>query len=393
MYFAAYNPTIHDPYLYSPGNTGYPIGLNPNCLLYDARESYKAISVRYRDWIRTNPSYPLPPGTDISLYPNYYNNNHPLYFKITDKFLSCSTHFTYFFHWDYPNNYFCTDPYKINPPPPQFCSPNFAAFENYREGGQTGINSVRFWNSGFTGFTDISGIEHMYDHVSNSSEVGLSFGVYDTNQGATFYKITRYDHSLMKKKNYSSSNNFGSATLSVVHPLSILTKEQIKNIDDYNISSTTYRIPVTDVFFWGGNDTIAPVDYIEFNIRKILKSTDFNSFLPSITEITGAVLNGSGFVGDSSGLLLYKKNNKLYSLGHVYTTGSFSINNENYGSVFGPMHAGTFYPSMKYFIDIVGITAGFYLSNDNSKKIARTWHFDNIKTGLENIKNKLESII
>lgn len=391
MYFPAYNPTLHDPYLYSAGNVGYPIGLNPNCLLYDARESYKAISVRNRDYDRQSTSYPLPPGADISLYPNHYNNNEPLYFKITDKFLSCSTHFTYFFHWDYPNNYFCTNPFKINPP--AICGPNVSPFEKFREGGQTGISSVRFWNSGFTGFFDVSGIEHMYDYVSNSSSVGLSFGVYDINQGATFYKITNYDHSLMKKKNYSSSNNFGTETLSVVHPLSILTKEQIDNIDDYKTSSTSYRVPVVNTFIWGGNDTIAPVDYISFVIRPILKSSNFNDFFASIRSIEANVLGANFWGGDSSGLILYKKNNKLYSLGHALSAGSSVINNNQYGIAGGPTHASTFYPSMKYFIDILGITAGFYLSNNSSKKIARMWHFDNLKTGLQNIKNKLESIV
>jgi hypothetical protein len=391
MYFAAYNPTLHDPYLYSSGNTGFPIGLNPNCLLYDARESYKAISIRYRDFDRPSLAYPLPPGTDITLYPNYYNNNEPLYFKITDEFLSCSTHFTYFFHWDYPNNYFCTNPYKINPL--QFCNsdsiPNAGGF---REGGQTGINSVKFWNSGFTGFNDISGIEHMYDYVTESSDVGLSFGIYDINQGATFYRITCVDHALMKKKNYSSSNNFGTGKLNVIHPLSVLSEEQIKNINDYKLSSTdAYRVPVTDVFYWGGNDTIAPVDYISFSIPKILKSTNLNDFLPSLKSISVEIISADIWGGDSSGLMLYKKNNKLYTLGHGLFAGTSTINGNIYGSATGPVHAGTFYPSMKYFIDIIGLTAGFYLSNNTSKKIARTWHFDNIKTGLENIKNRLES--
>ena len=73
MYFPSYNPTIHDLYLYGPSNTGNPIGLNPNCLLYDARESYKSIGVRPRSFTVQIPSLIGPTaGTPLSQYANYY---------------------------------------------------------------------------------------------------------------------------------------------------------------------------------------------------------------------------------------------------------------------------------------------------------------------------------
>ena len=394
MYFPAYNPTLHDPYLYDSGNTGYPIGINPNCLLYDARESYKAISLRYRDWDRPNTSPGLgtpPPGSTASIYPNYYNNNYPLYFKLSDKFLSCSTHFTYFFHWDYGNgNYFCTDPFKINPI--QICTSDSSPLDGFREGGLTGLTEVVFWNSGLTGINFISDTEHMYDYISTIPTGGATFGLYDTTQGATFYKITGTDHAIIKKKNYSSSNNFGPHRLSAIHLLSILSEEQFKNIKNYITPTGAYVIPVTDVYLWGGNDTICPVNYISFSIPPVTKSTNFSTFLPAIKTIE-AIFLGNLWGGDSSGLILYKKNGKLYSLGHILNVGSTIVDGTYYGTASGPTHASTFYPSMKYFIDIVGITAGFYFSNKTSKKVARTWHFDNVKNTIENIKNKLESII
>ena len=94
MYYKDYDPTIHDIYLYGPGNVGYPIGVNPNSLIYGASADFASVIPRYRAFTGTGP-IPVPPGAGVTSLPNYYNiKDNPLFLVIGDKTLSSNLHYT-----------------------------------------------------------------------------------------------------------------------------------------------------------------------------------------------------------------------------------------------------------------------------------------------------------
>jgi len=399
MYFSEYNPTLHDPYIYGAGNTGHPIALNPNCLLYDARESYRAISRRYRDWDRGNGaegSPIVPPGTPISLYPNYYNNNEPIYTKLSEEILGCSTHFTVFF---------CRTP-AINILPYQVITDIIKQDTIYETEIPLGIASVSFWNNDFTGFVTTTDFQLPYNWLTTQQPGGITFSYYREENGQTYYKILNNDHGVMKKNNFNGSNGLTGEFLKSIHPFSLFSFDTLKELYSTQYvekkpSSSLYfyflKIPVENVYFWGGNDTIVPVDFIRVTPPSIMafslySNFNYNDDLPLITQISAHVKNARFWPGDSSGLILYKKENKLYSLGNA-TTASHVVDEktgENYGVVSGPAHNSSFLPNLKYFLQDINISLNYFFSNKTSKRIATKIQFKKITQLLNNTNNLLE---
>jgi hypothetical protein len=392
MYFPDYNPTLHDPYLYGSGNTGYPIALNPDCLLYDARDSYRAISRRFRDWDRGNGSEgspTVPPGTPVSLFPNYYNNNEPLYTKISNETIGCSTHFTVFFCRTSSSN---LSGYNV--------TPQFAQETIYETGLSLGIASVSYWNDDFSGFNTTTDFQLPFNYISTVQPGGITFSFYKSSEGQTYYQVLNRDHGLMKKNNFNGSNGLTGEFLSSIHPFALFDIDILKELYSYqngyrrtkssnSFPTNSFRIPVENVYFWGGNDTIAPVDFVDILVKSFITDVEnfYNKF-PLIVSLTGYIKNSILWPGDSSGLFLYKKNNKLYSIGHAYTTLSTTENDENYRGAQGPIHSGVFLPNLAYFLQTIDAPVNHFFSNKTSKRIATKTQFKQV-TELLNNTNKL----
>ena len=97
MYYAEYNPTLHDIYLYDASNTGYPIAINPNSLIAGASADFASVQIRQRRLSVADGAIEIkspPPGTSITYYPNYYNTNIPLNIIISDKIIGTNVHYS-----------------------------------------------------------------------------------------------------------------------------------------------------------------------------------------------------------------------------------------------------------------------------------------------------------
>jgi hypothetical protein len=361
MYFKNYDPTLHDVYLYGAGNTGYPTGLNPNCLIYGASGSYRAISLRYRDWTVVGSCGAPPPGTSLGLYPNYYNIGYPLFWWVSKTMLGACTHFTQ----DKP------------------CDTT-VSFPLVKETGLTASYGRFYWNSDLTTTTYYDNFRGIYNCVSYEPDVDIpryfsgwsgacaaceaQAPGYGT--GATYYQITTTDHSFSRLPAASSPNIFDGKTLKAISPLGVLTQEQVSGLtqyliaanstDEFDLGNIIYEFPVNDVYFWGGNDTIQPVSKLRIGYRQldILPGSLWPT--PSLVYKRGPFLRmifdaseeSILWEGDSSGLLLYLKNNELYSLMSLLTTQGV-----------GDLHSSTVLPNMQYMLAETDIKATYFYSN------------------------------
>jgi hypothetical protein len=389
MYIPNYDPTYNDVYLYGAGNTGLPIALNPNCIIYGASGSYRAISTRYRDWEVQNPSIPIPPGAGITSYPNYYNNNEPLYFKINESTLGCAVHFTWFFEYGRTDN---PDILEVSPP-----IPDVITLSKITESlsGYTGIGGAGFFNNNFSSFDNYYGFEHCFNHL-NYLPGGLTFQYYSAAKSNTYYQICNSDLGLINKRDFSGLNGITGPYLKTIHPMSILDPDILKNLDNYRTSGIGYlsngvafEVPVENVYFWGGNDTVAPVETMYFSISSLsLPSTNLNkvsSAWPLTSDVTLKV-NGSNFwSGDSSGLGLFLKNGELYGIMTAYSTGTNAIN--------GPALCGSQLPTFYYMTQIRGVCSNYYFSNKDSIKVATTNYFTKLINELNNSKTLLNNVV
>jgi hypothetical protein len=391
MYFPAYNPTYHDVYLYGNGNTGFPIALNPNCLLYGASGSYRAISLRYRDWIRNEASAPpVPPSAGITSYPNYYNNNYPLYYKINNRTLGCSVHFTWFFEFGRTGN---PDILSLAPP---IAANAFIGAVTESLSGYTGIGFARYYNNNFSSFDDYYDFEHSFNYKTTWPG-GLTSQGYSSAKGNTYYSITPPDHGIINKRNFSGTNGITGPYLQVIHPLSILDYDTLKNIlnyrnleiseDGYYDNSIAITVPVNNVYIWGGNDTIAPAEFMSFIISSLKTTTtslEINSGSWPLIKSVDFTVSGSQFwPGDSSGLALYLRDGKLYAIMTALSTITNGIS--------GPVLCGGQLPSFYYMTQTRGVCANYFFSNDNSIKVATTNYFTKLIDELNNSKNILNN--
>ena len=360
MYFKNYDPTLHDVYLYGAGNTGFPIGLNPNCLIYGASGSYRAISLRYRDWTVEGNCGAPPPGTSLGLYPNYYNIGYPLFWWVSKTMLGACSHFTE----DKP------------------CDTT-SAFPFIKETGLTANYGRYYWDSNLTTKTFYNNFRGIYNCVSYEPDVDVpryfqgwsgscaaceaqapGYGV-----GATYFQITTTDHSF-SRFDPTTPQIFDGKLLKAISPWNLLTQEQIKGItqylvnanssDEFDLGNILYEFPVNDVYFWGGNDTIQPVAKLRLGYRQMdvlpgsfwPKPSLVYKRGPFVKIIFDAEENTLLWSGDSSGLLLYMKNGELYSLLSLLTTQGV-----------GDLHASTVFPNMQYMLSETDIKCTYFYSN------------------------------
>jgi len=361
MYFKNYNPTLHDVYLYGAGNTGYPIALNPNCLIYGASASYQAISLRYRDWGVTGSCGGPPPGASLGVYPNYYNIGYPLFWWVSKTMLGACTHYS----------------------PDKPCDTT-SSFPLVKETGLTAQYGRYYWDVNLSTKTYYYNFRGIYNCVSYEPDVdipryfpgwsGASLACEDQapgyGTGATYYQITTTDHSFSRLPSVSSPNIYNGKLLRAISPLGVLAQNQISGLTQYLVSANSpnefdlgniiYEFPVNDVYFWGGNDTVQQVAKLRLGYRQL-------DLLPGTLWPTPSLVYKRGpFVrlifdeaeesilweGDSSGLLLYMKDGELFSLLSLLTTQGV-----------GDLHSSTVLPNMQYMLSQTDIKSTYFYSN------------------------------
>lgn len=332
MYYPDYNPSLHDVYLYGPSNTGYPIGLNPNCLIYGASGDYRSLSLRSRGFnffIGT----PIPPGTPNSLLSNYYNINSPLFVTLSDKSVGTAVHFT-------ANKSSASISYDI--------------FKANWTGTTTAypIDQLLFWNQNFSGVSSYGPWIGAYNHVPldqitgptsyyrpnyfvNSPEINGPAGL-----GGTFYKIWDIDNCFMDLLN--SGPTLSHDKVKFITPEYIIKEmQQFGYTAEFytDVTAITVTIQTQNVFFWDGMDKIIPT-------RKLRFATLFsNNFLSTSYINASFILNSDPGVGDSSGQIVYLKNSNLFFLGQANVVGNLNDNGIEYPSVQGPRYIGNVLPT------------------------------------------------
>lgn len=393
MYIQGYNPALHDMYLYGEGNTGFPIALNPNCIIYDAKESYKYINALYRDWNSPRPGT-IPPGLSAGAKPNYYNADLIRSQWIGPNFLMTATHM-------FVNEV------------PLLCfsgGVGYAGLGAFETSELSGINSelFTFWEGEFFGFTTPSAIGYAYELTENPIGIGTPVslnnsncpnGLPDVSYGTTFYRFTnRWDAGIIKVYDDVENGFWPGPYMRTVSIFSLLTNEQKQTLSDFtrrltnslyinnNYSTPILKIPVDNLYIIGGNQTVAPVDGIEFICASFYGGTDLSGF--GINYFGGSYGTPQLWGGDSSGLLVYKKNNELFGIG-VYTGGGLlpglfsALNTERY-------------PSMEYLLNYTDIPVSFYYSNTEELKLATNSQFtkltNKLNSTLQNLQNTYNNL-
>lgn len=351
MYFPSYNPILHDVYLYGPGNSGMPIGLNTNCVLYDARESYKTVGLRVRrygpDGVSLNG---FTTGLSIEQWPNWWNSNIPLAWKLSPSYLSGCVHYM--------------------SAKPSDCEPGvFGLCTLVKQTGMTANYGWAFWHPNFDGYTYYTGLEGIYNCVATETEYPSP--VYFSGSpeipgfanGATFYLISQSDFGLMK---FRSDANPSEASGPFVESVSIFSVLKDQNIDLENYlvdqgsetdpSFALYTVYPENCYIWGGSDTVAPVSQIKIRFWTAPHAMGFDTDYPMDSVEIAAYIepNGDFWVGDSSGFLLYKKNNKFYTIMHAL----FPDNN----GIRGPAHAGRASLMLNYIVNQTNIPTSYIKS-------------------------------
>jgi len=343
MYYPNYNPSVNDVYLYGPANTGLPIGLNPNCLIYGASADYRSISVRSRAFTVTGGT-PIPPGTTAAYLPNYYNIGGPLFTAISTQTICSAIHFSANKSSDSTGEY--------------------AKYTGTTTAFPTG--SLSFWNNTYTGFSSYGPWTGIYNCVPLNQITGAtsySGAVYFAGSpeipgfgsGGTYYNIFPSDIGMMDF--LLPGNTLPVEPIKKVNPYYGITNI-INGISAYadvaDIQANggiQYAIPVEDFYFWDGNDKIIPVDYIKikFSIATnplINDSISLYFSAPSSTVATNMVWGG-----DSSGQFIYYKNNKIYFIGFASTsTGPTIINGQYYAGVSGSLYCDSKLPLYNFLL-------------------------------------------
>jgi hypothetical protein len=401
MYFKNYNPELHDIYLYGPENTGYPTGLNPNCLIYGASASYRAISLRERAFTVEGPSGPPPGGATIGAYPNYYNIGYPLFWWVSKTMLGACTHFT--------------DDKPCDSITSLILGINTSSF--VKETGLTASYGRYYWDSNYstkTFYDDFRGIYNCVEYQPYTNVERYFSGWCGAcssceaqapgfSAGNTWHQITTTDFSFSRLPSFASPNSFNGKPLKSISPFMVLSQEQIKGITAYLVEANSnnpfevgniiYEFPVSDVYFWGGNDTIQPVSKLRCGFRQlnVLSTSDWKS--PQTIYKRGAYVRmifdddeeSKLWSGDSSGLLLYKKGNELYSIFSLLST-----------SGLGELHASTVLPSREYLRTQTDIKPSYFFSNRSSTGPASTSGMTALITSmaqaLVNAQNKYTSL-
>lgn len=385
MHFPEYDPNLHDLYLYGIGNTGYPIGLNPNCIIYDAKESYKWMNTIYRDFINASGSVPIPPNLSLAYKPNYYNQESARSYWVGPNFLMSASH--------------------------MFLSRPCIDIQNFEQEVwfETGLtfakdeNQFTFWkdDTEFSGFTSYGNLDYIYELVQNPIPIGNSYsfnltvcpnGITGIPIGTTFYRATsRRDIGIFKVHGPPISETRNGPYMRTVSPYSLLSDSQKQNIKNYvyRYGSSLYEttnlsnlilleIENDNLYLMGSNQQVKKIEKLIIAIAAFYNNDPPNglgiNFSPNITL----------WGGDSSGLICYKKNNELFGIGLNSGGGAFPgffamLNNERY-------------PSMKYLLEHTDIPITYYYSNTDEKTLATKSQFNLLDNKLSDLKQKIEQI-
>jgi len=341
MHYPNYNRNIHDIYLYGPGNTGYPIGINPNSLIAGASADFASVQIRQRQFNTTLENYKgtinLPPGATEGVYPNYYNANTPMCVAISEKLISLVSHYT-------ANKPSDSGPYGVVGNPGVF---------NKYTGTTTAyeLTTLNLWNNTLSGICSYGPFSGFYNFLpQNLLPAGYSFSTpfYFTGSpeisgfanGVTQYLITNYDNAFSQLLN--NNQNISVEPIKIISPYEVLTDEQKENLDSFcitffssnavssnNARYIRYLLPITNVFMWDGNDKIIPADYLVIDFNYLQSQLYYDSYLNSNNFYYGSnyyVLfddpNCGYGAGDSSSQIVYLNNNKLYFIGAVHSASS-----------------------------------------------------------------------
>lgn len=377
MYYSGYDPTIHDVYLYGPGNTGYPTGLNPNSLIYGASGDFRSILPRQRQFTGTGP-IPIPPGTGVTSLPNYYNiKDSPLLVIIGDKTVSGNIH------------------YMANKSSDSFAYTTYAKYTGTTSAYP--ISLLGFWNNNLSGFSYYGPWTGIYNCVPSNQITGAtayararyfsgSPEIPAFAAGATFYEILNPDHGFMDL--LGSGTTMAQPIAKKISPSTLIQEliERGMTADYTKLTSPNFSvtIPTLDCYIWDGNDKVIPVSGI--NITYAFNSTTYETRPLSFTAyFSNAGATYTGWVGDSSSQLLYLKNNSLHFVGAVL---SLSTVNNNF-AFSGPVYCGDVLPLYNFLGSRLVDRNHYWCPLHQGLTLASQIDFTRLQTTINNLSSKV----
>lgn len=377
MYYSAYNPTIHDIYLYGPGNIGYPIGLNPNSLIYGASADFASILPRARAFTGTGP-IPIPPGTGVTSLPNYYNiKDSPIFVITGDKTVSGNIH--YVANKSSDSSFYLTDAKYTG---------TTTAFP---------ILSLGFWNKNLTGLSYYGPWTGIYNCVPINQITGAtaySIATYFSGSpeipgfatGATFYRILNPDHGFMDL--LGSGVTMAQPIAKKISPSTLIQEliERGMTAAYTTITSPNFSVKINtiDCYMWDGNDKVIPGSsitvYYAFD-----STTHFTAPSTFKFNFENSGQTYAGWVGDSSSQIIYLKNNSLYFVGSVT---SLSGSGASVGFE-GPFYCGDVLPLYNFFKDRLIDPNHYWYPLHQGLTLATQINFTNLQTSINNISSKV----
>jgi hypothetical protein len=361
MYYKNYDPNIHDIYLYGPGNTGYPIGINPTSLIAGASADFASVSPRYRNFTGNATTHPIPPNAGVTSLPNYYNlSGSPLYVVFGDKTLGSNIHYT--------ANKTSDSVDKITLAKYTGTTTAYPAL------------SVALWNKNLSGFCYFGPFTGFYNCVPLNQVSGntsymptVYFGgspeIPGFGLGATFYQVLPQDNGIMDLVGAGLGITMHQPIAKKIH-----FSTYIKEIIDQGITPTIKRGPIVtnngtilqgaftiivpgiDLYIWDGNDKIIPIPELEvfYSYLEVNNIKSLDPYVFYLRFLNGVAYDPFAFtpvpdpdydfwVGDSSSQVIYKKNNSLFFLGSVYGVGAVFDPSINF--IVTALVSGSFYCS------------------------------------------------
>jgi hypothetical protein len=377
MYYSEYNPTIHDIYLYGPGNIGYPIGLNPNSLIYGASADFASVLPRARAFTGTGP-IPIPPGTGVTSLPNYYNiKDSPLFVVTGNRTVSGNIHYV-------PNK--SSDSFV------------YSAYAKYT-GTTTAFPtlSLGFWNNNLTGLSYYGPWTGIYNCVPLNQITGAT--AYAASRyfsgspeipgfvsGATFYQILNDDHGFMDL--LGSGVTMTQPIAKKISPSTLIQEliERGMTASYTNVTSPNFSVKINtiDCYIWDGNDKVIPASSINifYAFDSTTQFTEPGSF---IAQFTNSGQTYAGWVGDSSSQIIYLKNNSLYFLGSVEST-SGTGNNIGFA---GPVYCGDVLPLYNFLGNRLVDKNHYWYPLHQGLTLATQINFTNLQTSINNLSSKV----
>lgn len=395
MYYVDYDPSLHDVYLYGPGNTGYPIGVNPNSLIAGASADFRTILPRFRNFTGTGP-VSIPPGTTAAYLPNYYNvANSPLMIVLGDSTIASTVH------------------YLANKP----SDTNFDNLAKYT-GTTTAypITSLSFWNSSFSGLCAYGPWTGIYNCVPVNQITGATSYAYAKYfpgspeipgfaTGATFYQILSNDYGFMDLLGSGPTLSQPIAKIISIGALANDVALQGNTVEYRTVAgdqSIVYLFVQTpDLYLWDGCDKIIPIPelYVRYmhqpDNTPVASQELFVVFsgtaVPAETAYAGNTY--AAWVGDSSSQVIYKKNNSLYFVGTITALGSSSfILGSGYFYLTGPLYAADVYPLYNFLGSREIDRNHYWYPLNQGLTLATQIDFTRIESALNNLSTALTDL-